>query len=166
MNFTQENFTLLLADLTKYLELNYKPAATGEMDSEIYKSGKLNINNEIKELLENMDASFSDRLLEIIRERNISEVDVYKRAGIDRRYFEKIRNKKRRKLERLTIILLCLTLELSFKEARDLYQRAGYAFSGCIKIDMIGKYFIEREIYDVDAFRKVLYEFGLLRDEK
>lgn len=91
---------------------------------------------------------------------------MYKRAGIDRKYFEKIRNKKRKKIERLTIILLCLSLELSFEEACDLYQRARYAFSGCIKSDVIGKYFIERGIYDVYAFREVLYEVGLLKEEK
>ncbi|MBQ0003633.1 MAG: hypothetical protein KBT21_08855 [Treponema sp.] len=101
-----------------------------------------------------MDDSFADHLLEIIRKRNISEVDVYKRAGIDRKYFEKIRNKKRRNLERLTIILLCLSLELSYEESSYLYQRSKYAFSTCIKIDVIGKYFLERKIYDVDHIEK------------
>lgn len=124
------------------------------------------INNEIKNLLENMDCDFADRLLEIIREHNIPEVEVYKRAGIDRKYFEKIRNKKRTKLERITIILLCLSLKLSFEDASDLYQRVGYAFSGCIKIDVIGKYFLENKIYDVDAFKKSVYEFGLLKEDK
>lgn len=165
MNLYYENYERLVLDLQKYLKQNYKPDAVGDSNTEIYLDKNLNVSEEIQKLLENMDISFADKLLEIIKENNFSEVEVYKKAGIDRKYFEKIRNKKRTKIERVTIILLCLSLELSYEEAVDLYQRAGYAFSGCLKIDVIGKFFLENKIYDVFKFRDILYEFALLKDD-
>lgn len=89
---------------------------------------------------------------------------MYNRANIDRRLFEKIRNRKNFNPGKLTVIVLCLALELSFEEASELYQSAGYAFSDSYKIDVIGKYFLERKIYDVSRFKDVLYRVGVLKE--
>ena len=120
---------------------------------------------EIDAVLKTMKTSFSDRLLELIREKKLSEVDVYKKADIDRRHFSKIRSSSLYRPTKDTIILLCLSMELSYEESEDLLKRAGLALSHSIKQDIIAEYFLKRGIYDILLYKEVLYNQGLLRED-
>lgn len=120
---------------------------------------------EIEALLKTVEKSFSDRLMELIREKQLSEVDVYKKADIDRRHFSKIRSSSSYRPTKDTVILLCLSMELTYEESQDLLTRAGLALSRSNKQDIIAEYFLRRGIYDILLYKEVLYKHGFISEE-
>ena len=120
---------------------------------------------EIEEVLKTIEPSFSDKLLELIREKKLNEVEVYKKADIDRRHFSKIRSCSSYRPKKDTVILLCLSMELSYEESQDLLTRAGLALSRSNKQDIIAEYFLRRGIYDVLLYKEVLYNHGFISEE-
>ena len=54
---------------------------------------------------------------------------------------------------------LAIALELDIKETKDLLARAEYAFSPSNKGDLIVKYFIEHQVYDLMALNFALDEY-------
>lgn len=120
---------------------------------------------EIEKVLQKIEASFSDKLMELIREKKLDEVEVYKKADIDRRHFSKIRSTSSYRPKKDTVILLCLSMELTYEESQDLLTRAGLALSRSNKQDIIAEYFLRRGIYDVLLYKEVLYNHGFISEE-
>ena len=116
----------------------------------------------IEPLIKELEPTFSERLMELIRERKLDEVEVYKKADIDRRVFSKIRSFSDYRPTKDTAILLCMSMKLSLEETQDLLGRASLALSRCNKQDIIAEYFFKNEIYDVRLYKEVLYKFGLI----
>ena len=112
-------------------------------------------------ILANMkEDTFSQRLWKLIKAKGMSDVEVYKKANLDRRLFSKIRNEKSYKPSKGTAIALGLALELNEDEFEDLVKRAGFALSGGNKEDVIVNYFIGERIYDVSVINDVLVHYG------
>ncbi len=118
----------------------------------------------IDALIEKFDSSFSDYLRELIREKNLSEVEVYKKANLDRRIFSKIRNEKKYKPSKRTILATAIAMELNLQETKNLLEFAGYSLSSGIKEDAIINYFIENKIFDLFLINDTLeyYNFKTL----
>ena len=58
------------------------------------------------------------------------------------------------------MLALVSALKLDIKAARDLLARAEYALSPPNKGDLIIKYFIEHQVYDLMALNFTLEEYG------
>ena len=116
---------------------------------------------ELKDRVNHLSDSFSEYLMHLIEIKNLKDVDVYKRAIIDRRVFSRIRNDEYYHPQKTTALRLCIGAKLNLDESKDLLARAGYTFSPCDITDIIFSYFIENEIYDMIEIDIRLEEYGL-----
>ena len=114
----------------------------------------------LKSRLNKAEETCSERLLRLIRERGRNEVEVYQKAGVDRKLFSKMRRKDYRPKAK-TLYAFIIVLQLTLDDAVDLLASAGYAFSSASRLDLAVKFCVEKGIGDLDEVNNALYELGM-----
>ena len=114
----------------------------------------------LEEMLASTGETFCSKLFSIIREKNLDDVEIYKRANLDRKHFSKIRSNLHYRPTKKTALALAIALHLDLDETKDLLSRAELALSPSSKGDLIVSYFIAHQKYDIWEINSMLFKFG------
>lgn len=114
----------------------------------------------LEDAIDNLDKTFMELVFSYADEKGMTDVEVQKRANLDRKAFSKLKCGTTKNPSKATALALAVALELDLDDTRDLLSRAGLALSPCSKQDIIVQYFIEREAYDIYAINLALFEHG------
>lgn len=115
----------------------------------------------LDDVVSNLDKSFMELVFTYADDRGINDVELQKKACINRKAFSKLKCGTTKNPSKSTALCFALALELSLDETRDLLSRAGLALSPCSKQDVIVQYFIEKEAYDIDTINEALFAHGV-----
>ena len=123
-------------------------------------SSTISVNRNIDNLMNQLEETFSQRLLRMIDERGMTDSEAYTKAYVDRRHFSKIRKDVNYVPNKKTVLAFTIALELSLDEAKDLLGSARFALSRSSKTDIIVAYFLQNKIYDMFEINDVLDAYG------
>lgn len=150
----------LLAELRAYVEAheNRQECIVREIGSPIPDSLQ---DDELERFIKtSRKPVFNQLLFALLTQKGAVDTEVYKRAGLDRRHFSKIRNPEYRPGKN-TAIALALALELNKKEAGELLRSAGYSLSDSDTFDLVIQFCLEKKIYDLQDVNQALLYFSL-----
>ena len=149
-----------LLDIQKFLNEKYKERTpTILFQTEAFASG-FDSEMSINDIVETKVESFQDRLFQMIREKQLDEVEMYKRGNISRQLFSKIKSEKDYHPTKNTVFSLAIGMKLNIDEASELLEKAGYSFSSANKGDLIIQYFLYHKSYNIFAINEVLDKYG------
>ena len=114
----------------------------------------------LDDVIQNLDKSFMELVFSFADEKGLTDVQVQKRANLDRKAFSKLKCGTTKNPSKSTALALSVALQLSLDETKDLLSRAGLALSPCSRQDLIVQYFIERQAYDIYEINLALFEHG------
>lgn len=114
----------------------------------------------LDDVIAQVSETWQQSLFRLIDDKGLDEVEVYKRANVDRKLFSKIRSNVSYQPKKITVIGFALALELNLDETRDFLGRAGYALSPGSLFDVIVQYFIEQEVFDTYTINLALFDHG------
>jgi len=157
------------ADLSMFIARNYvEPASTDE--TELYydrdrprfsrtPSGA-GLYKTLDEMLAARSKPFRDMLRDLMTEAQVSDAELYNKAGVSRQTFNKIWNQAGYKPSKNTALSLAIGLELNYDQTLDLLGTLGYTLSHSVQFDMIVEYFIRRGCYDLFDINYSLDDYG------
>lgn len=154
----------ILEELQEYLEYHLdKMIICNQMEAPLEYMIDADIKqSEIEDFINsNRKPTLQKVLFSFIDKKAASDSEVYKKAGIDRKHFSKIRSNPNYRPGKNTIIALALALELTKKETDKLLTSAGYSLSESDTSDLIIQFCLEKKIYDIDYVNQTLDYFSL-----
>lgn len=118
--------------------------------------------DDLGEYVNEQKDSFSQYLIDLIKAHGMENADVYKAANLDRQYFSKLISESI-KPSKEKLLLIAVAMKLNITESSEMLSKAGYSFSTCSKSDLIFKFHIEREDFDMDSIYKahVYFDAGV-----
>ena len=78
--------------------------------------------SKIEKLLKNLDKTFAVTLLKLIDLKGMTDVECYKKANVDRKTFNKLKNNPKQKPSKQTAVAFAIALKLNFDETQHLHQ--------------------------------------------
>lgn len=159
----------IIKKIKEYIKINYeKPKKKRTMEygaklkTSVQYDSCLFLNEEISSNISlEIKSTWQEMVFNTIDKKEYKDPDVYKRANLSKQTFSKIRCDVNYQPNKDTAIQMCIGLKLSMDESLDLLAKAGYTLSNGIKRDLVVRYFIENQIYNVDEMNIVLDEFKL-----
>lgn len=117
----------------------------------------------LADMMDKMDATFSDTLMALIDATGEKPSVIYNKAGVSKQVFSKINSNSHYQPLKATAIAFCLALELDLDESQELLARAGFTLSRSSLFDVVIMYCIENKIYNVMMVNEILFEHDLMQ---
>lgn len=114
-----------------------------------------------KRILARKSKTWQEALFALIDKKGYKDSDVYKRCGVTKQTFSKIRSDENYHPDKYTAIRLCIGLKLNIDETLNLLNMAGYTLSPSIKRELVVEYFIENKVYNMMDLNIVLDKLKL-----
>ena len=89
----------------------------------------------------------------------MTDVECYKKANVDRKTFNKLKNNPKQKPSKQTAVAFAIALKLDLDETQDLLASAGLTLSRSFTFDKIIRYFIQKGNYNIFDINEALFEF-------
>lgn len=103
--------------------------------------------------------TFSKLVKKIMDEKGLTSKDIYKNSLINRKLFSALNVNDDYIPSRETAIMYCIALKLNYDDSVNLMKSAGYSFYEYSNFDMIVKYFLDNQIYNIDKINDALYYY-------
>ena len=117
---------------------------------------------ELDKAVEHLADPFGVYFFYLVDKKGLKSSDVQNKAWITKQVYSKInKNRENYHPDKRTALQLCIGLELNIDETKDFLARAGYAFSSSDLQDIIFRFFIENECYDIIDISDALEKYGL-----
>ena len=117
---------------------------------------------EIEKFIEtNRKPTFPQVLFGFIDQKSANDIEIYKRAGIDRRHFSKIRSNSNYRPNKNTAVAFALALKLDQNDTDSLLRAAGYSLSENETFDLVIRFCLKKKIYNIDSVNQALDYFSL-----
>ena len=113
----------------------------------------------LDQVVKNLGESFQTRLLRMIDERGLKDAQVYHGANLSKQVFSRIRCSENYIPTKRTVLALAIGLKLNLDDARDLLASAGYALTDNSAIDLIVRFCIENEIYNMFEVNQIVFKY-------
>lgn len=113
----------------------------------------------LKEIELEKSETFVEMLFRLIDAKKKTDVEVYKKANIDRKLFSKIRSDIDYSPSKRTAVAFAIALELNLDKTQDLLNCAGYQLSTSKTFDLIIRYCIKHKMYDIYKINEYLYYY-------
>lgn len=144
---------------SKFIEIELEDADFLTSDRS-FSTLRLDADRSLEEIVKNLDQTFMELVFSFADEKGLTDVEVQKKANLDRKAFSKLKCGTTKNPSKSTALALAVALELDLDDTKDLLSRAGLALSPCSRQDVIVRYFIEKEVYDIYEINVALFEYG------
>ena len=165
----------LLVEFKLYIKEHYKLVSFNGLFPGKKKTGKYDISGKVQGIkgknFSEVTVFMSDYIkekrdyetfaysLEKLREaKGLSPAALYKTAWIDKRLYSKIMTTSNYRPAKNTAISFGLALKLKPEEFNDFLQNVGFALSDSSIFDLVIRFCVEREIYDIHDVNTLLFQ--------
>jgi hypothetical protein len=165
----------LLAELKLYIKEHYKLVSFADLVPGILKIGKGSISKNAEGIRGKNFSEVSDQMSDFIKEKRdytsfafsldkhrkekgLSPAELYKAAWIDKRLYSKIMATANYRPAKNTAISFGLALKLKPDDFDSFIQNAGFALSDSSIFDLVIRFCIEREIFDLHDVNALLLQ--------
>jgi len=90
-------------------------------------------------------------------EKGLKPQELYKKAFIDRKLYSQIMGKRHYQPAKDTAISFGLALELPYEIFKVFLQSAGFSLNHNLEFDLVIKYCVQNNVYDIREINKLLY---------
>lgn len=149
--------------LTKYIKTIKQPGLAGAIAGGAVQGmatvGIPGIGKRLAEFVQKKQEPFNKCLFQMIDEKGLKDSDVYKKSGLTRQMFSKIRCKEDYIPTKSIMLSLAVGMHLTVQETERLLASGNQLLSMSDTGDLIVRFFMDQGVYNLDVYNEYLFEY-------